>query len=80
MEQSASHLTSAAKADAETGKGIAAVNRCATQNQLPHRFFCNLLDRGAVCTQGAFELPQKKLHVVFGGQGAHHADAEDFAG
>jgi hypothetical protein len=32
-------LTSAAKADSENKPSIAAVNRCATQNQVQHRLF-----------------------------------------
>lgn len=37
------------------------------------------LDRVALCAQGLFELLQKKLYVIFGGQRTHHANAEDFA-
>ena len=37
------------------------------------------LYRVALCAQGLSELLQKKLHVIFGGQRAHHANAEDFA-
>src|ERR1039458_4469814 len=37
------------------------------------------LDRVALCAEGFLELLHKKLHVIFGGQGAHYANAEDFA-
>jgi hypothetical protein len=39
---SACSLTAAAKAGAENKPLIAAVNRCATQNQVQHRFFRKL--------------------------------------
>src|ERR1035441_2388331 len=38
------------------------------------------LDRVAFCAQDLSELFQEKLHVIIGGQRAHHANAEDFAG
>jgi hypothetical protein len=38
------------------------------------------LDRGVLYVQGLLKFFQEKLHVFFGGQGAHYADAEDFAG
>src|SRR5208282_1180068 len=49
-----------------------------------HTYVANLrdttLDRVALCAQDLSELLQKKLHVIFRGQRAHHADAEDLAG